>query len=53
MLDIHSLEFWQQPCEEALLFPFADEDTGSQRSEALVQALTDVNGRATVDTGSV
>lgn len=50
---MHYLEFWQQPREEALLFPFADEDTGAQRSEGLIQALTDVNGRARMDTGSV
>ena len=53
VLGIHCLEFWQQPSEEALSLPFANEDTGAQRSEGLVRVLTDVNGRARMDTGSV
>lgn len=51
MLGICYLEFWQQPCEEAL-FPFTDENTRAQRSEGLIQALTDINGRARIDGGS-
>lgn len=48
MLGVCYLGFWQCPYEEAL-FPLIDEDTRTQRSEGLAQALTDVNSRVRID----